>query len=260
MINEVDGYYAAAEVGAELDDADFIAALEEMINAAGMTADQATAALSAMGVDAEIESETETQETPATAVGLTAVPYTESVTGQFPVANLGTTAAGAKISLPTTQPFTATFPAVRYVPQEVDASSVMGISGFSLKTTSGGKSSGGNLSIKSAKKGNTGGSKFRNASHGGGASGGGGGGSCFVAGTSVSMLGYYKNIEEIQVGDIVLSYNEQTKKPEFSQVLQTMVHNVIEPIYTLYIKDEQLRVTGIHRFLITNNIINPNPQ
>ena len=190
MINEVDGYYASAEVGAELDDADFIAALEGMINAAGMTADQATAALSAMGVDAEIESETETEETPATAIGLTAVPYTESVTGQFPVANLGTTSGGASISLPTTESFTATFPAVRYEPQEVDASSTMALTGFSLKTTSGGKSSGGNLSIKSAKKGNTGGSKFRNASHGGGASGGGGGGggrSCFVAGTLVSV-------------------------------------------------------------------------
>ena len=74
------------------------------------------------------------------------------------------------------------------------------------------------------------------------------------------MLGYYKNIEKIQVGDIVLSYNEQTKEPEFSQVVQTMIHDVVEPIYTLYIKDEQLRVTGIHRFLITNNIITPNPQ
>ena len=260
MINEVDGYYATAEVGAELDDADFIAALEEMINAAGMTADQATAALSAMGVDAEIESETDTEETPATAIGLTAVPYTETVTGQFPVANLGSTAAGAQISLPTTQPFTASFPAVRYEPQEVDASSTMALTGFSLKTTSGGKSSGGGLSIKSAKKGNTGGSKFRNASHGGGASGGGRGGggggkgSCFVAGTLITTQTSFKPIEQIQKGDIVLSYNEQIGFNQYSKVVQTMIHDTIEPIYTLYIKNEQLRVTGIHRFFVTDKI------
>jgi len=41
--------------------------------------------------------------------------------------------------------------------------------------------------------------------------GGGGGGGCFVAGTLVSTINGYKKIEEIQKGDIVLSYNEKTK-------------------------------------------------
>ena len=47
---------------------------------------------------------------------------------------------------------------------------------------------------------------------------------------------------------------------EYSKVLQTMIHNTIEPIYTLHIKDEKLRVTGIHRFFVTNKIINGIPQ
>ena len=39
-----------------------------------------------------------------------------------------------------------------------------------------------------------------------------------------------------------------------------MIHDTIEPIYTLYIKNEQLRVTGVHRFLVTDKIINGIPQ
>jgi hypothetical protein len=39
-----------------------------------------------------------------------------------------------------------------------------------------------------------------------------------------------------------------------------MIHDVVEPIYTLYIKDEQLRVTGIHRFLISKDIFHSASQ
>ena len=88
-------------------------------------------------------------------------------------------------------------------------------------------------------------------------SGGGGGGkgkSCFVAGTLVSTSFGFKPIEQIQKGDIVLSYNKSLGLNEYSEVLQTMIHNTIEPIYTLHIKNEQLRVTGIHRFLVTDKI------
>lgn len=84
--------------------------------------------------------------------------------------------------------------------------------------------------------------------------GGGGGKSCFVAGTLISTSLGFKPIEQIQKGNIVLSYNRSLGLNEYSEVLQTMVHDTIEPIYTLYIKDEQLRVTGIHRFLVTDKI------
>ena len=79
------------------------------------------------------------------------------------------------------------------------------------------------------------------------------GGGCFAAGTPVMMQGFYKNIEDVKIGDTVLSYNEQTGKNEYSKVLQTMIHDVEEEIYTLTIEDEKLVVTGIHRFLIERN-------
>jgi hypothetical protein len=84
--------------------------------------------------------------------------------------------------------------------------------------------------------------------------------SCFVAGTQVSTINGFRVIESIQPNDIVLSYNEQTGYNEYSSVVQTMIHNTKEPIYTLYIQNEQLRVTGIHRFFITKNILTGIPQ
>ena len=89
---------------------------------------------------------------------------------------------------------------------------------------------------------------------------GGRGGSCFVAGTLVTTLTGFSPIEQIKQGDIVLSYNELLHQLEYSTVVQTMTHNVIEPIYTLHIKDEQLRVTGVHRFLISRDIFHSTSQ
>lgn len=77
------------------------------------------------------------------------------------------------------------------------------------------------------------------------------GGGCFAAGTLVTLQGFYKNIEQVSVGDVVLSYNEQKKKNEYSTVVQTMIHLVKEKIYTLYVERDKLVVTGIHRFYIT---------
>ena len=79
----------------------------------------------------------------------------------------------------------------------------------------------------------------------------GGGGGCFIAGTPITTLqGYYKDIENIEIDDIVLSYNEHLQKNEYAKVLETMIHIVKEKLYNLYIEDEILTATGIHRFLI----------
>ena len=78
-------------------------------------------------------------------------------------------------------------------------------------------------------------------------------GGCFIAGTLVMAKNGYKNIENIQKGDIVLSFNEKYNRNEFSEVLETMIHIVNENIYTLYIEDEKLITTGVHKFLITRN-------
>lgn len=89
---------------------------------------------------------------------------------------------------------------------------------------------------------------------GGGGGGGKKGGSCFVAGTQISTSNGFKTIENINKYDSVLSYNIKTRQNEYSSVLQTMIHDTVEPIYTLYIKNEQLRVTGIHRFFIKRKL------
>ena len=83
--------------------------------------------------------------------------------------------------------------------------------------------------------------------------GGGGGGSCFVAGTLVSTNNGFINIENIKIGDIVLSYNEKTKQNEYSKVAQTMIHATVEQIYSIYIEDDVIKATGIHKFYIKNN-------
>ena len=115
--------------------------------------------------------------------------------------------------------------------EEKKSSTVTGV-----KISNAHKSAGGNVSNTSGRAG-----------------GHGGGGSCFVADTLISMQNYYKKIKEIKSGDIVLSYNEQTMKNEYSKVLQTMIHKTIEKIYSLFIEDEKLQATGVHRFLITRN-------
>ena len=188
------------------------------------------------------------------------------ITGEMPSITPSTIAT-ASGNYPSVS-FTAHIPGVQYTPEAITESQVKEMTGYGVKTevTQGPGGTGG-VRLKQGATGSRGsrGTSGAGKSSGGsrpssGGRGGGGKGSCFIAGTPISMLGYYKNIEEIQVDDIVLSYNEQTKKPEFSQVVQTMIHDVAEPIYTLYIKNEQLRVTGIHRFLVIDNIINPNPQ
>lgn len=78
-------------------------------------------------------------------------------------------------------------------------------------------------------------------------------GSCFIAGTPVTMCGYQKAIEEVQVGDLVLSYNEKLGRNQYSVVLETMIHNVQETLYTIHIDSEKITSTGIHRFLVKHN-------
>lgn len=77
--------------------------------------------------------------------------------------------------------------------------------------------------------------------------------SCFVRGTKIILNNSWKNIEDIKVNDIVLSYDEKKKKNVFSKVLQTMVHFVHEKIYSLFIKNDKLEVTGNHKFLVIHN-------
>ena len=156
------------EIGASLDDANFIAGLENMINAAGMTAQQATDYLASMGVDAEvIEQKTEGTETKQVTgyhgeANNTQIPY------DFVYMN-GTSLEHYTGSI--------TAPGVNYVPDTETVTDTKENSAFSLKVTSAHKSSGGNFKFSQAKNG--GGSKGasrRSGGSGGKGRGGGGGG------------------------------------------------------------------------------------
>ena len=77
---------------------------------------------------------------------------------------------------------------------------------------------------------------------------------CFPAGTKVMTILGYNNIEKIKVGDMVLSYNEETGLNEFKRVNTLFIHkNVQDELYELKINDEVIKVTGAHRFYIKNN-------
>ena len=153
------------EIGASLDDTNFIAGLENMINAAGMTAQQATDYLASMGVDAEvIEQKTEGTETKQITgyhgeANNTQIPY------DFVYMN-GTNLEHYTGSI--------TAPGVNYVPDTETVTDTKENSAFSLKVTSAHKSSGGNFKFSQAKNG--GGSKGSSRRSGGGGKGRGGGG------------------------------------------------------------------------------------
>ena len=129
------------EIGASLDDANFIAGLENMINAAGMTAQQATDYLASMGVDAEvIEQKTEGTETKQVTgyhgeANNTQIPY------DFVYMN-GTSLEHYTGSI--------TAPGVNYVPDTETVTDTKENSAFSLKVTSAHKSSGGNFKFSQA--------------------------------------------------------------------------------------------------------------
>jgi hypothetical protein len=143
---------ADVEAGASLDNANFLQALTDMVNAAGMTAQQATDYLSSMGVDAEVVEEETTTPEPQTYMG--AVPTVTSVTasGTNPITGL---------------PQTYSFPSVTYTESPMVTEGEKTNVATSLKVTSANKSSGGGM--KHTTNQNTGGKK--------GGGGGGGGGS-----------------------------------------------------------------------------------
>ena len=156
------------EIGASLDDTNFISGLENIVNAAGMTAQQATDYLASMGVDAEvIEQKTEGTETKQVTgyhgeANNTQIPY------DFVYMN-GTSLEHYTGSI--------TAPGVNYVPDTETVTDTKENSAFSLKVTSAHKSSGGNFKFSQAKNG--GGSKGasrRSGGSGGKGRGGGGGG------------------------------------------------------------------------------------
>ena len=230
------------EVGASLDDAGFLQALSDMVNAAGMSAAQAQAYLSTMGIDAEVvedtTTDTETNEIPAYhTVGRAAhAPY------NIPTITASSSEDGITVQQGPSVTGVASYPYFESVPDNQTQTSQKESKSFALKVVSANKSAGGNIKHKKS-----------NSAGGGGGGGGKGKKGCFVAGTPITTKHGLLPIEQIRVGDIVLSYNERTQLNEYSQVLETMIHIVFEPIYTLVTENEILEVTGNHRLYIERN-------
>ena len=141
------------EVGASLNDENFLQGLTDMVNAAGMTAEEATDYLSSMGVDAEVITEPEEVEE-VQGYDLVATPST------VPVNYTGAASDG------TPQTLTASYPTVSYETKPVTTKKT--VAGTSLKVTSASKSSGGNVKHSGSTTANGG----SNRSGGGGGGGG----------------------------------------------------------------------------------------
>ena len=74
---------------------------------------------------------------------------------------------------------------------------------------------------------------------------------CFLAGTLVLTENGYKEIDKINIGEKVLSYNEETKQNEYKKVIKTYIHeNNPDELYSLLINGKILDVTSNHRFYV----------
>ncbi|WP_279638308.1 polymorphic toxin-type HINT domain-containing protein, partial [Leptospira koniambonensis] len=76
--------------------------------------------------------------------------------------------------------------------------------------------------------------------------------SCFVAGTLVHVPGGYKAIDQIKMGDHVLSWNERTGEYKYKEVSELFVHDVVE-LFDLEVNgEESFQVTGNHPFWVVD--------
>lgn len=74
---------------------------------------------------------------------------------------------------------------------------------------------------------------------------------CFLEWTHVLTEDWYKNIEDIEVGDMVLSYNPVTEQNEYNKVIKKFVHEDIDDeLYELVINWRLLKTTKAHRFYV----------
>lgn len=165
-------------VNPDVDTTAFIEALNSLIDSGAVTAEQVQAYLGSMGMEATIESETETQETPVVATGVKAVQDDPiELKGTLPIGNADGSSFGSMGV--TTTPYKASIPQFHYEAVQTDATQVASMTGFALTTTSGNTTSGGHITSINKKNSPSGGTKAKHASRpsgGSGSKGRGGGG------------------------------------------------------------------------------------
>jgi len=77
---------------------------------------------------------------------------------------------------------------------------------------------------------------------------------CFLKGTKVVVENGYKNIDEIEIGDVVLSYNIENGKNEYKKVTQLFLHpKEKDTLYSLTINEKIIEASSAHRFFIKTN-------
>ncbi|MCG6153951.1 polymorphic toxin-type HINT domain-containing protein [Leptospira bandrabouensis] len=75
---------------------------------------------------------------------------------------------------------------------------------------------------------------------------------CFVAGTKVHTKNGLKNIEDIQVGDVVLSWNETTGEREYKVVTELFLHEINQLYEVKTTKGTTLETTWNHPFWVVD--------
>ena len=76
-------------------------------------------------------------------------------------------------------------------------------------------------------------------------------GECFIAGTLVLTTEELKSIEEIQVGDEVLAYEEETGEQAYKPVVR-LLRNETKAWYHVKVNGEEIICTGGHPFYVLN--------
>ena len=82
---------------------------------------------------------------------------------------------------------------------------------------------------------------------------GGGGGGCFIAGTQISMAdGSTKNIEDVQVGELIRTFDEVHHVATISPIAQTLHHEFqLEKIYTIHLSNSKtVSSNHVHAFFV----------
>ena len=75
------------------------------------------------------------------------------------------------------------------------------------------------------------------------------GNGCFIAGTLVTIRSGFKPIEEIVIGDYVLSRNEETGEDSYKKVIDTLVRSTQE-ICTIELENGNIKSTIGHLFMV----------
>lgn len=175
--NEITTGIDDIEVGASIDDANAIAAMNELINMAGMTAEQATNYLASMGVDAEVET--------------TEVPESQKQAFISATPNITYEDASVPTILPdgNTESTTVQVPKITYDPTPQTEVAEGTKKATALRVVSANKSSGGGFKHTNSRAGGS-----PSGGSGGGKKGGGGGKGSAPKKTKARKKDYYHNV------------------------------------------------------------------